>query len=465
MSPKKSIRWTLVLGTVVLAGGVGSWMLLHGHSGQAYRTIPAAKGDLLLTVAATGAPNAVVTVQVGSQVSGNVLALYADFNSKVTKGQLIARIDPEIFEARVRQANASVDAARVAVANAQAQIQARQAEVAAAKANLAASQANVMRAQASVKDAKYKYDRRMALSKDLILSAEDLETAQATYDTSMGNLDAAKAQVNASDESVRAAEAQVVVAKALVDAAQAQVRQSQANLAQAQTDLDHTYIHAPVDGTVIARHVDVGQTVAASLQAPTLFEIAQDLTKMQVDTNVSEADVGKVEVGQAAMFSVDAYPGRVFHGSVREVRKAPLNIQNVITYDVVVAVDNTDLSLYPGMTASVKIVTGRRDGVLRVSNAALRFTPLGKDTAAPGRAGGQRGVAQAVYVLSPDGGVRAVAVSIGATDGTWSEVTGGGLKAGDSVVVAQLAASDQSSSASSVLTPRSGGAGPRGRPF
>jgi HlyD family secretion protein len=462
MSRKAYTRWAAGTAAVVLVFVAGSWTLISGHSGERYRSVPVARGDLLLTVAATGTPNAVVTVQVGTQVSGNILALYADFNSKVTKGQMIARIDPILFEERVQQASAAVDAARVAVANAKAQIQSRQADVAGARANLAAATANVFRAKATLQDAKYKYDRRVALSGDLILSKEDLETAKATYDTAGSSLEASQAQENAAREGIRAAEAQVAVAQTMLASAEAQVRQNEANLRQARTDLDHTYIRAPVDGTVIARRVDVGQTVAASLAAPTIFEIAQDLAKMQVDTNVSEADVGKVQVGQKATFTVDAYPGRIFRGAVREVRKAPVNVQNVITYDVVIAVDNEDLKLYPGMTATVKIVTGQRSGVLRIPNAALRFKPAGEATAAAPAAGGRRNATQlAAYVLDKDNKPRRVSVVLGPSDGNWSEVAGGELKEGDQVIVASASATKSAASQSGPFTP-SGGGGPRG---
>ncbi|MGC4055761.1 MAG: efflux RND transporter periplasmic adaptor subunit [Paludibaculum sp.] len=433
MSRTKSTGWATVAAALVIAAAAGSYSLMRGRNTEHYRTAAISRGDLLQTVSATGNPNAVVTVQVGTQVSGNIQSLYADFNSKVTKGQLIARIDPTLFEARVQQAQATLDASKVAVVNAQAQIQARQADILTAKANLAAATANVLKAQAAVIDGKSKYERRHAMEDDKLFSKEEIETAKATYDTAVGSLGAAKAQEDAARQGIASAESQLAVAKAGLDTATAQVRQSSANLAQSQVDLDHTYIRAPVNGTVVARQVDVGQTVAASLQAPIIFLIAEDLTKMQVDTNVSEADIGKVQVDQEATFSVDAYPGRIFHGAVREIRKAPINVQNVITYDVVIGVNNEDLKLFPGMTATVKIVTGRREGVLKVPNAALRFRP---DNSAPVAASRRGSNAAAVWTMGTEGKPQREPVVTGVTDGTFTEVSGKELTEGSRVIVA-----------------------------
>jgi HlyD family secretion protein len=240
-----------------------------------------------------------------------------------------------------------------------------------------------------------------------------------------------------------------------LSSAEAQVRQAAASLAQAQADLDHTYIRAPVDGVVVARHIDVGQTVAASLQAPTLFEIAEDLTKMQVDTNVSEADVGRLRAGMPAVFTVDAYPGRNFEGVVTSIRKAPINVQNVITYDVVISVANPDLNLFPGMTANVKIRVEDHPDVLRVSNAALRFRPDESPRAT--RAGAA--ARQVVWVLDQNDKPAAVPVTLGLTDGINTEVTGGELRQGDPVIVAALAKKSQTAATASPF----GGGGRGGR--
>jgi HlyD family secretion protein len=253
-------------------------------------------------------------------------------------------------------------------------------------------------------------------------------------------------------------------ARTQLEANQAQVKQAAAALAASQIDLNNTFIKAPVDGVVVARNVDVGQTVAASLAAPTLFQIAQDLAKMQVDTNVSEADVGRVQVGQAASFTVDAYPGRVFRGAVTSVRQAPINVQNVITYDVVIGVSNADLKLFPGMTANVKIMIDQRHDVLKVPNSALRFHPAGLQPAAVRPAGGagkgKRGGAApqlSVWKLGEDGKPAQVKVTTGATDGTYTEITGGGLKEGDLVITAALAKNAPSTTSSLPGTSQGGG--------
>ena len=258
------------------------------------------------------------------------------------------------------------------------------------------------------------------------------------------------------EDSVKVAQAQLNAASSFVTSNQAQVQQFTAALQTARIDLGHTNIKAPVDGVVVSRNVDVGQTVAASLAAPTLFLIAQDLTKMQVDTNVSEADVGRVRANQPATFTVDAYPGRIFTGSVTSIRKAPINVQNVITYDAVVGVSNADLKLFPGMTANVKILVNQRQNVLKVPNAALRYHPAA-DKPAPGAGKDGRKSAsleKAVWILDANNKQRRAVVTTGESDGTSTEITGGGLKDGDRVIVAALAKTAASSEGSAPAGPR-----------
>jgi len=452
------------LSTYVVAGGcvvIGlvTWAAFGGASGLQYRTVPAGHGDINVTISATGNPNAVVTVQVGSQVSGNILSLYADFNTKVTKGQLIAQIDPAPFQTRVNQAQANVDAARAAVANSQAVVQQALANIQASRSAQAAAEANTVKAQAIVDDAKVKVDRRVVMVAQGADAREDLETAETTYKSAIADHDALVAQQHAAEDNLKVAEAQLNVANSQLSANEAQVKQSSAALQSAQIDLDHTKIQAPVDGVVVSRNVDVGQTVAASLQAPTLFLIAQDLTKMQVDTNVSEADVGRVRVNQPATFTVDAYPGQTFSGTVTSIRKAPINVQNVITYDAVIGVSNQDLKLFPGMTANVKILVNQRKNVLRVPNAALRYHPATET--APARPSGRNAVPEkAVWILDAKHNPQRVVITTGETDGTNTEVTGGGLKDGDLVIIAALAKPASSSPGSS---PGFSGGGTGGR--
>jgi len=460
---KKPVKYKfwIAAGLVAAMAALGVLAVLHRRADIQYRTVVIGRGGIAATVSATGNPNAVVTVQVGSQVSGNILALYADFNTKVKKGQVVARIDPQIFQAKVDQARATLNAQQAAVVNAEAQIAKSRADVASAKASVANAEANVVKAQSAVKDAKSKLDRRLVLVEQGIMTKEDGETAQATYDQAVALLDAANAEYAAAQENVNAANAEVRVAQTQSDSAQAQVKEAQAALAQAQLDLDHTYITAPVDGVVVARNIDVGQTVAASLQAPTLFQIAQDLTKMQVDTNVSEADIGRVRVGMTATFTVDAYPGRIFKGAVSSIRQAPINVQNVVTYDVVIGVSNPDLKLFPGMTANVKILVDEHPDALRIPNAVLRYHPA----ESPAGARTDASSSQVVWILDQDNKPKAVPVTLGLTDGTYTEVTGGGVSQGDRAIVAAFGKDQQESG--SAASPFGGGdtGGRRGMGF
>ena len=433
--PKKSRRgkWIAAAG-LVAAVAIGASIYFRGSSKPQYTTFVADRADIESAITATGSTNAVVTVQVGSQVSGNIIGLYADFNTKVKKGQLVARIDPAIFQAKVDQAKATLDNAKAAVANARAGLVKMDSSIANAQANIANQQANVVKAQSAVTDAKLKNDRSIALVKAGIIAQQDADTAQSTYDQAVASLDAAKAQVTAALTALDSAKADKQAAATQIESAQAQVGQANATLQAAQLDLNHTQIYAPVDGTVVSRNMDVGQTVAASFQAPTIFQIAQDLTKMQVDTNVDESDVGQIRVGQTANFTVDAYPGVTFPGVVAQIRQAPINVQNVITYDVVVQVANPDLKLFPGMTANVRVVTGRSANALRVPAAALRFraakAPAGGGRGNAGKAGTR---AQALYVLD-HGQPRAVRVQFGLSDGNYIEVLSG-LQEGQPVIV------------------------------
>ena len=337
---KKLLVWTLAI--LVLAGaGFGGYQAYLSSTRvppMTFKTVKAAPGHIMARVTATGTLSAHVTVQVGSQVSGRLQQILVDFNSQVKKGDVIAKIDPAIFEANVAQA----------------------------RANLVSSSGNLAKAKATAADA----ERKLARAKDLVgqglLSTADLETAQT------------------------AAEA----ARAGVAASGGDIEQARASLHQAQVNLNYTTIVSPIDGVVISRNVDVGQTVAASLSAPVLFTIAEDLRKMQVDTNIAESDVGKLVPGTTSSFVVDAYPNKRFKGTIRQIRNAPQTVQNVVTYDAVIDVDNEQLELKPGMTANVTVIYADKDGVLAVPNAALRFRPPAKllaDTATDGGAGSGSG--------------------------------------------------------------------------
>jgi HlyD family secretion protein len=387
---------TLVLVAAVV--GLGVWGYFYAQSRGAaprYRTVRVERGPLTAAVSSTGNLNAVTTVLVGSQVSGQVKELFADFNTLVKKNQVIARIDPEVFEAKVNQARADVESARAMVLNQGAQVEKAKAEVENARAAAAEAKANTAKAQVGVLDAQRDLDRKTELFKRELIAKSDLDTAQAARDSAVALLDAARAKEQSLAASIQSAVAQLRVTEAQLQSSQAQVDQKRAALAQAQADLDHTTIRAPVNGVVVSRQVDVGQTVAASLQAPTLFTIAEDLTKMQVEVSVDEADIGRIKLEDRATFTVDAFSGQTFTGVVTQIRKAALVVQNVVTYTVVVAVNNPGGRLLPGMTANVKMIVAEKPSVLKVPNAALRFRPAGADggpgaPSAPGPGDGGR---------------------------------------------------------------------------
>ena len=381
-----------IISVVVVAAvvGAGVWGYFYTQSRGAapkYRTARVEQGPLTAAVSATGNVNAVTTVQVGSQVSGQIKELSADFNTLVKKNQIIARIDPEIFEAKVNQARADVASAQAAVMNQEAQVQKAKADVENARASLAEAKANTAKAQVTVVDARRDFDRKTELFRRELIAKSDLDSSQAAHDSAGALVDAAKAKEQSLAAGIQSALAQLRVTDAQLQAARAQVDQKKAALVQAQVDLDHTTIRAPVNGVVVSRAVDVGQTVAASLQAPTLFTIAEDLTKMQVEVSVDEADIGRIKLEDRSSFTVDSFPGQTFTGLVVQIRKAALVVQNVVTYTVVVAVDNPGGRLLPGMTANVKMIVAEKPSVLKVPNSALRFRPAGSDSgpaAAPG---------------------------------------------------------------------------------
>jgi HlyD family secretion protein len=395
-----------LISVVIVAAvlGVGIWGYLFAQArGNApkFRMAKVERGSLTAAISATGNLNAVTNVQVGSQVSGQIKELLVDFNSVVTKGQIIARIDPQIFEAQVNQATAEVETARAAVLNQTATVEKARADVENARAALAQAKAQTAKADVARADAKRAFDRSAELFRRDLVAQADRDTAQANYESAVAQSESSRASEQALMASIKSAEAQLRVQEAALQSARAQVDQKRASLMQAQTNLNYTTIRAPVNGVVVSRAVDVGQTVAASLSAPTLFTIAQDLTKMQVETSVDEADIGRVSLEDRATFTVDAFSGQTFAGVVTQIRKAPLVVQNVVTYTVVISVANPGEKLLPGMTANVKLVYDQKADVLKVPNAALRFRPAGADaspapgapTAGGGAAGGPAGTA------------------------------------------------------------------------
>jgi len=410
MSGMKRFSWKLwVVGAAALAGVTagGAWWWTQGRAGEVvYRTSKIERGPIQANIAASGAVTPVTQVSVGTQVSGQIKELYVDFNSEVKAGQLIALIDPETFQYRVRQSQADVDAAQAAVLT--------------ARANAAASAAAVSRAKVDLAEAVRDHERKkMLVDKQFIAQSE---------------ADRARALVDSMTEALKAAQAQLGVADAQIKSAQATVSQRQAGLAQARVDLARTRITSPVNGIVIKRTVEKGQTVAASLQAPELFVIAQNLQDMQVNASIDESDVARIRADMRATFTVDAFPGQTFEGPIRQVRKAAQNVSNVVTYVVVIGFSNTAGRLLPGMTANVRVVTDQRDNVLKVPNAALRVRIAGAEPAASamGRSWLPEAMAQPagedaatrgrIYLLGEDGKPRAFNVRLGITDRAATEL-------------------------------------------
>jgi HlyD family secretion protein len=389
---KRFLPWVIIIGGLLLI----AFIVRHLRTGGAatYQTATVTRGQITQAVTATGTLNPVLNVQVGSQVSGNISKLFADFNSEVKAGQVVAQIDPALFQATVTQA----------------------------EGDLASAQSALELARINAKRTQDLFNRKTSSQADLDQAVASLHQAEANTKIKQGALDKAKA------------------------------------------DLEHCTITSPIDGVVISRSVDVGQTVAASLQAPVIFQIANDLAKMQIDSNVAEADVGVVKVGQDVDFTVDAFPTQTFHGKVVQVRNAPITVQNVVTYDTVIGVNNPDLKLKPGMTANVSIIAARKDNVLQIKNAALRYRPaeaaaeMGSrpSSARGGRAAGGRERAtsdRTIYVLS-GGQPKPVQIKTGISDGVVTEVIEG-LKEGDLIVTAEVAAKSQP--ASTPANPFSGG--------
>src|SRR5258708_2027553 len=435
MKPKS--KWLILAGAAVAAG----LFLIVGlnRSAQAQHfTAKVERGDIHDVVDATGTINAVILVQVGSQVSGTIAKLNVDFNSRVHKGDIVALIDPALFQGALLQATADLDNA---------------------KANLVAAKANLEKAKAMAEQTKADYERTAQLSTDKIMSQQQLDLAKANYDSANAGVGAAVANVTQ---------------------AEAQVSQKAPALAVPQTNLNYTMIRSPIDGTVGARNVDVGQTVAASLQAPTIFTIAQDLTKMLVYTKTDESDVGNIRPGKAVTFKVDAFPKDTFHGMVSQVRMNPTTVQSVVTYDTIIEFANPELKLFPGMTAYVTIPVDTVQDVIKVPNTALRYKPplapeeilaiykqygidgneklqAANDPAVPGRgsqAGGEnqnapralRAESAVVWKLHADNTMEPVKISLGITDHAYTQVAAiikGELKEGDALIVRSVAPKSQ----------------------
>ncbi len=530
---RKALAWKKQL----IIGGLGVAILtaaaLYFWGGQAdaaqYLTAKVERGNLRNTVTATGTLQAVTTVQVGSQASGTISALYADYNSVVKKGQVIAQLDPAVSKAQVdqaranlQQAQASLQQSRAAVTNSRAGVSDAQARAQAASSTAQTNQAGVAAAQANLAVLKAQQDdaasflrQQEALVRSGVLAQRELDVAKTAYTTAQAKYDQGVAQLNQaqlsqqmsassgiaqSQAQVQQSQAGVQQSQAQVQAAEAQVQQAAAALQLAEVNLAHTTITSPIDGVVVSRDVNVGQTVAASLSAPTLFTIANDLTKMQVIANIDQADIGLVENAKSVKFSVDAFPGKDFDGKIEQMRLNPQNVQNVVTYNVVIDVDNPEQKLKPGMTANLTVTIDERNNVLKVPNAALRFMPQnanrdrtggngngnwqgrrqnsrgGNNDAtartddtqfAPATAPVLAGQTRIVWVMGQDGTPQRRRIKVGLTDGTATEVVEGSLVEGELVITGQTVSgasktnSNQTSAPGFGGAPRTGGGGRR----
>lgn len=372
---RRSIIFIGAGGAVAIAAVALATLSGNGASDPVYRTAKVERGSVVKSVTASGKLNAVVTVKVGSQISGRVSELLADFNSEVDANQVIARIDPTTFEAKVREAAADLVVARSQVLTQEAAVAQARANLANGRATVSASDADVVKSQVNLADLELDFKRKRELKASGAVAVSAIDKAEAAWKTAVAQLNASRAQLEAQRSLLMAREAALSMAEAEVVHARAQVEQKTAMLNTANVSLDNTFIRSPVEGVVIGRDVDVGTVVAASLSSPTLFSIAQDLRNMQVETSIDEADIGQIQPGQNAIFTVDSFLGQEFHGTVTQVRKQPLELQSVITYTVVIATENPELRLLPGMTANVEIRVSDRSNVLKVPSTALRFRP------------------------------------------------------------------------------------------
>jgi HlyD family secretion protein len=392
-------RFALVV-LAIAAGGTGylAWHASDAAGENApYRFAAVERGAIAQAVTATGVVTAVATVHVGATLSGQVIAVHGDFNGDVKRDQLLARLDPEPYEYRLKQARADLEAAKRALV--------------AAQNGVAAARAEIARARVAGVDALHELDRSKQLAERGFISTTEADRAEAARQQSV--------------EAVKAGEVQITAQESQVEAARAVVRSREAQLAQARADLERTFVRAPLDGTIISRNVETGQVVGTGAQAPALFVIARDLREMHVEAVIDEADVGRLRVGQSATFTVEAFPRRTFEGVVAQIRKAPHVGQTGVGYVAVIAAPNADLALLPGMTATVRVNADPRTDVLKVPTAALRFRPPGMHAGAGTR----------LWLPDAAGGVRPLDVRTGISDESYTEIQGSGLAPGATVIV------------------------------
>lgn len=499
----KFTKKRLVIAAAVLlaaTAAVGFTFWNSRTKAASYMTAKVERGSIKNAVYATGALQAVTTVQVGSQVSGNISALFADFNTQVKKGQVIAQLDPAIFQAQLQSARANLDQSRADLANAQAQLTAAKAAVQTQRAGVSGANANLAALKAQRDDAASLFERQKTLAASGLIPERDLEVAKTGFQAAEARYNQASAQLDQAKVGEQSsASAGLAQAEAQIQQASARIKQNEAAVRLAEVNLSHTTISSPIAGVVVSRAVDVGQTVAASMSAPTLFTIANDLTQMQVIANIDQADIGMINENNPVAFTVDAYPGQNFDGTINQIRLNSVNVSNVVTYNVVIDVKNPELKLKPGMTANLTMTVAERNNVLRVPNSALRFRPTNMsqeemreamraagvggdggrrrgqgeqggeqtgDQAKPPannggggdvqgnrgqrREGGERnrgfasttdavleGQTRIVWVLGQDQKPQARKIKLGVTDGTATEVVEGNVNEGETLIVGQ----------------------------
>lgn len=365
-------KFLIALVVLISIAAIVFFIINNGHKPPRFKTVPITKGNIIQTVTASGTVNPVVNISIGTQTSGTIQTLYADYNSPVKKGQLLAQIDPSLAQTQVEQS----------------------------KANWISAKANLAKIISVAENDKKTYERDKVLVKSNFIAKSELDLAESTYKSDLAQIEAAKAQI----------------------------AQAKAALNNSLTNLRYTKILSPVDGIVVSRSVEIGQTVAASFQTPTLFTVAQDLTKMQIDTNVAEADIGKVQKGQRITFTVDGYPDLTFSGKVKQIRNAATTVSNVVTYDVVINVDNKELKLKPGMTANVSIITAEKKNIFIVPNAALRFVPDSNGDTPLYQTHG-------IWLLQDDGEPKRLSIETGVSDGNYTEVIGKNIREGQKVII------------------------------
>lgn len=418
---------------------IGWYMSGTSNGKRTFLTEKITVGNIRNFISASGSLAAITTVEVGSQLSGNIEKLYADFNDEVKAGQLVAQLEDSTYKAQLLQAKANLESAKATALGIEAQNKNLKASMLIAKADIQVSRANIRKAEVAVEDAERNYRRNKELFERKLIAESDKDSAQTALESQKASLEAVKAQYESSKARELAIMAQFESLDADRSGAQARIRQMEAQLSVAQINLDRTSIYSPIDGVVIARAVDEGQTVAASLQAPKLFVIAQDLKKMQINTAVDEADIGVVSHGQKVSFTVDAYRNRTFKGVVEQVRLSPEENSNVVTYSVMVTVDNNDLSLKPGMTANAEIVTGERENVLRLPAKAMYFkTPEDLEKQAKKQGKDRNKLATdtlPVWVLDKSGLPQYKTTKMGISNQDYIEILDSELKDGDLTIV------------------------------